>query len=370
MMILLILKVIASLIISLSAAFIAFALLEFFCSFIANLIVRKYGENISHYLLTNNRLRQAVYYLSDYKKYTCDTAKGDIGIETHCEHYCSNIINAFLNLFRHANNFHIDATLRKNKADYCKHNRTDKNTENNICNTVNQPFTHKGDYKRLKCPSQPKTNDTLKKYKVPIILLAIVLISLAIRVIGQWDNVFRGDWVAFIEPDGYYHARLYDVMARNFPNFIKFDQLAVYPGGGVNGYTPMLQWLVVSLSWLSGSTSQLRLDTVAALLPPIIGALLTIPFYLIGKEVFQSKAVGLAGALFIAIMPSEFFHRSLLGFVDNHIMEVLFTTLTILFLIHAVKRDSFINSMLAGISLGCLYLSSLLCFFIIHEYFT
>jgi len=43
-------------------------------------------------------------------------------------------------------------------------------------------------------------------------------------------------------------------------------------------------------------------------------------------------------AALVAILPGEFLHRSLLGFTDHHAAEVLFSTVTILFLIMAIKR--------------------------------
>jgi len=48
--------------------------------------------------------------------------------------------------------------------------------------------------------------------------------------------------------------------------------------------------------------------------------------------------VGVISAALVVILPGEFLHRSLLGFTDHHVAEVLFTTVCILFLIMAVKR--------------------------------
>jgi asparagine N-glycosylation enzyme membrane subunit Stt3 len=79
------------------------------------------------------------------------------------------------------------------------------------------------------------------------------------------------------------------------------------------------------------------METVAAYMPAILGSLTIIPVYFIGKELFN-RWVGVIAAALVVILPGEFLHRSLLGFTDHHVAEVLFSTTAVLFLIMAVKR--------------------------------
>jgi len=72
-------------------------------------------------------------------------------------------------------------------------------------------------------------------------------------------------------------------------------------------------------------------------MPAILGSLTIIPVYFIGKELFNRWAGVIAAALLV-VLPGEFLHRSLLGFTDHHVAEVLFSTVSILFLIMAIKR--------------------------------
>jgi len=76
---------------------------------------------------------------------------------------------------------------------------------------------------------------------------------------------------------------------------------------------------------------------VGAYFPAILGALVTVPVYFIGRELFN-RNVGLLSASLIAVLPGQFLLRSLLGFTDHHIAEVLFSTTAALFLILAIKR--------------------------------
>jgi asparagine N-glycosylation enzyme membrane subunit Stt3 len=70
--------------------------------------------------------------------------------------------------------------------------------------------------------------------------------------------------------------------------------------------------------------------------PAVLGALTVFPVYIIGNKVFGHWA-GIITAGFIAIMPGEFMGRSILGFTDYHIAEVLFTTTAAMFLVLAIK---------------------------------
>jgi dolichyl-diphosphooligosaccharide--protein glycosyltransferase len=129
---------------------------------------------------------------------------------------------------------------------------------------------------------------------------------------------------------------------------------------------------------------------VGVYFPAILGALTTIPVYFIGKTLFNRWA-GIIAAGLVAIFPSEFLGRSILGFTDYHVAEVLFTTVTMLFLILAVKIGTekqltfdslwhrqwstvtkpLIYSLIAGIFLGIYFLTwggALMFVFIIFVY--
>ncbi|GAG14645.1 unnamed protein product, partial [marine sediment metagenome] len=139
-----------------------------------------------------------------------------------------------------------------------------------------------------------------------------------------------------------------------------------------------------------GSPTQHTIEIVGAYFPAILGALVTVPVYFIGRELFN-RTVGLLSAGLIAILPGQFLMRSLLGFTDHHIAEVLFSTTAALFLILAIKRakekeTSFshirsrdwgnlrkplIYALLAGLALGIYLISwtgGLLFVFILFAY--
>jgi len=218
-------------------------------------------------------------------------------------------------------------------------------------------------------------------------------VALILRVCLPYDKIMTGEWVKFSGSDAYYHMHLVDNLVHNFPSLTAFDPYLIFPGGGGVGGIRFFDWLLASITWLIGlgSPTEHTIDVVGAYFPAVLAALTVIPVYFIGKELFGRWAGVLAAGL-IAIMPGEFMGRSILGFTDHHIAEVLFTTVTIMFLILAIKtanqrqltfnhvkrRDwavitkPMIFSLLAGLFMGAYiftFLGALIFVFIIFFYF-
>jgi len=227
---------------------------------------------------------------------------------------------------------------------------------------------------------------------VGIILAALCGISLYIRIVLPYDQVFVNDWVWFRETDAYYYMRNIENLVYNFPHFNSFDPYMLYPVGGGGLARPFFAWLVAGIIRLVslGIPTLHTMEAVGAYMPAILGTLTLIPVYFIGKELFN-RWVGVISAALVVILPGEFLHRSLLGFTDHHVAEVLFSTVCILFLIMAIKRarereisfghllsrdwstitKPLVYTLLAGVFLGIYLLSwqgGLLFIFIIFAY--
>ncbi len=215
-------------------------------------------------------------------------------------------------------------------------------------------------------------------FTIAITLSIIFGISLFIRVYLPYDLVFAGDWVRFRDTDPWWYMRQVDNLVHNFPHRISFDPYFGYPyGGGTAAHSGWL-WLLASIAWAIGlgTPSEKIIDLVGAYLPAILGALTVVPVYFIGKVVFNHWA-GLLGAALISVLPGTFLSRTLLGMPDHHVAEIFFSTLTMMFLILAIKQArgnqlSFSHllpqnwksvtkplacTLLAGISLGIYLLS-------------
>jgi len=214
--------------------------------------------------------------------------------------------------------------------------------------------------------------------KYGLAMAVIFGIALFLRVYFPYHNVFAAGWVNFQETDCWYNMRQLEILARYFPHRMLFDPYFIYPGGSSIGSPPFFYLLLGFFAWVfgAGSPTEKVIETVGAYLPAILGALVTVPVYFIGKELFNRKA-GLIAAALIAILPGQFLWRSMLGFPDYHITETLFSATAMMFLILALKsskqkeisfkslwvrdwgtlRRPLVYSLLGGIALG-LYLLS------------
>jgi len=231
------------------------------------------------------------------------------------------------------------------------------------------------------------------KLIVSIILILFVGVSLYLRIVPPYDQVFSGDWIKLASRDAYHYMHQVDNLVRNFPHLISLDPYMRYPHGWQLGSLNLFVYFLGGIAWLVGlgSPTQHTIDVVGAYFPAIVGALTVIPVYFTGKALFNRWAGVLAAGL-IVIYPGEFLARSSLGFTDRDSVEVLFTALTMLFLILAIKsarqkqltfshlkrRDwagvtkPLIYSLLAGIFLGIYLLTwkgAFIFVFIIFVYF-
>jgi len=228
---------------------------------------------------------------------------------------------------------------------------------------------------------------------IGVLIALFFAVALFFRVYLPYDKVFVGDWIKFTSADAYYHMHLVDNLVHNFPYFSTFDPYLIYPGGSGVSTIHFFDLFLGSIIWLVGlgSPTQHTIDIVGVYFPAVLGALTVIPVYFIGKELFGRWA-GVLSAALIAILPGEFMGRSKLGFTDYHIAEAFFTTVSMLFLILAVKaasqrqlsfshfksldwaaiRKPLIYSLLAGVFLGIYirtWTGALLFVFIIAVYF-
>jgi len=201
-------------------------------------------------------------------------------------------------------------------------------------------------------------------------LIVAALFSLYLRAIIPWNRVFSGSSVIFSsETDAWYHMMLAKGTVINLQRMY-FDPMTYFPHGTPLHFGPFVSWAITVFSYIFGlgHPSNHLVEVVGAILPAVLGALLVFPVYFIGRELF-GKSCGLISALIIAVLPGQVLSRTTLGFTDHHAAEILFSSLTMMFLLLALgsgKSMSFsavqrnwsafkkplIYSVLAGVSLG------------------
>jgi len=174
-----------------------------------------------------------------------------------------------------------------------------------------------------------------------VIMLAIIGVALWLRVGLPYGQVFVGEWIKLTGIDTYYYMRLVDNLVRHFPQLTEFDPYMQYPGGSATGSAPdFFAYLMGGIIWLVGlgHPDQHMVDVIAVYIPPALAVLTIIAVYFIGKAL-GSGWIGIMAAGLLAVLPGEFLNRSLLGYTDHHIAEVLFSTGMMLFVYEYVCRS-------------------------------
>ncbi len=186
--------------------------------------------------------------------------------------------------------------------------------------------------------------ERLKRIPLPglltvLVVAAICAIGLYLRAGPPHDAIFTALGIKYSSIDAYYHMRLVDFLAVNFPYLPEVDPYLAFPvAHGLVGQH-FFSWFIGLCVWIAGagSPSAATVDLVGIYFPAVTGALVAIPVYFIGREIFN-RWVGLLAALLAVIIPSEFLGRSAIGFTDYHVLETLFTTTAVMFLIFALKH--------------------------------
>jgi len=169
-------------------------------------------------------------------------------------------------------------------------------------------------------------------------LIVAALLSFYLRGIIPLDKVFSGGSVIFSsESDAWYHMMLAKGTVINLQR-LWFDPMTYFPHGTSLHFGPFVSWAITVASYIFGlgHPSTHLVETVGAFLPAVEGALLVFPVYFIGRELF-GKSCGLISALTIAVLPGQVFSRTTLGFTDHHGGEILFSSLTIMFVLLAMR---------------------------------
>jgi dolichyl-diphosphooligosaccharide--protein glycosyltransferase len=118
---------------------------------------------------------------------------------------------------------------------------------------------------------------------------------------------------------------------------------------------PFHDYAIGTVAWMAGlgAPSRHLTDVITAWFPALLGALLVIPVYFLGRTLFD-PAVGLIASGLIAILPGTFLWVTRLGNPDHHVSEVLLSTLLLLLLVKALQANAPRRLVvLAGVVLGC-----------------
>ena len=183
------------------------------------------------------------------------------------------------------------------------------------------------------------TTSTPANHRHRLILVAIIAAALALRVYMPWPFVFAGAHINLLETDAWYHLRVMEQLAQQFPHRLTVDP---YAGGEFLKVPPLFDYLVAGLAWLlaGGQPTDSLVATSAAWAPPLLATVVVLLVHAVTRAAAGPTA-GLLAAALVALLPGHFLDRTLLGYADHHALEacvsLLIVTVIARSLVHPTK---------------------------------
>ncbi|PKL58809.1 MAG: oligosaccharyl transferase, archaeosortase A system-associated, partial [Methanomicrobiales archaeon HGW-Methanomicrobiales-5] len=138
--------------------------------------------------------------------------------------------------------------------------------------------------------------------------------------------------------DPLYNLRQVEQMLSNNLAYAWFDPMTLYPTGSNIYWGPLFPMIIAICCMIAGATTRPEIIGVGLVIPAIMAAACVAIMYWVGKTCGDWKT-GLLASGFTAIVTGQFFYRSLYGYMDHHIAEVLFSTLFCLFYMYAIHSE-------------------------------
>jgi len=217
-----------------------------------------------------------------------------------------------------------------------------------------------------------------------VIIFSIIALWMRILPMLTMGNTDILSVVASDDP--LYNLRQVEQIIVNYPNYAWFDPMTLFPTGSIIYWGPLFPTIIATICLIFGATTRPEIIGVGLLIPPVMGMLVVPVMYFVGKICGDWKT-GVLAAGFTVIVSGQFFFRSLYGYMDHHIAEVLFSTIFCLLYMYILYSERNTNidlndfntykklvflSICAGISyvIGFLVMPTILLFAMIVGIFT
>ena len=173
----------------------------------------------------------------------------------------------------------------------------------------------------------------IREYRNYILIIILALLSIFVLWIRLLPLLTAGNTDILNlagSDDPLYNLRLVELVIKNFPAYPNFDAMTLFPTGQLTAWGPLFTLISATIVMIAGSAAtRPGIITVSLMVPPIMAAVMVPVVFLLVRKVSDWKS-GIIAAGFIAIVSGQYFFRSLYGYFDHHIAEVLFSTIFIL----------------------------------------
>ena len=216
------------------------------------------------------------------------------------------------------------------------------------------------------------------KYRALLIITLILLFSLSALYIRLLPMANSDPLTSIASDDPLYNLRQVESLLTNDHLYPWFDPMTSYPmGESIVFWGPLFQTIIAQVCIITGTITRIDIISTGLLIAPIMAAIVVPIVYFIGTACGNWKT-GLISALFISIISGQFFYRSMYGYMDHHVAEVLFSTMFCLFYMwallakdHSKKYMIFLAGM-AGMAFlaGLLVMPTMILFAMITAVYT
>ena len=176
-----------------------------------------------------------------------------------------------------------------------------------------------------------------KWYHIPSVLLLIAFMFWT--RMRTWEAFTRGGTVLFGGNDPWYHFRQVQYTVRNWPETMPYDVWTNYPQGTtVSQFGTIFDQAVATVALIIGlgDPSEQTIAMTLLFAPAVIGALITIPTYYLGKRL-GGRLSGVLAALIVALSTGTLLRRGMVGSADHHVAEAFTQALAVLAIVVALQ---------------------------------
>jgi oligosaccharyl transferase (archaeosortase A-associated) len=174
-----------------------------------------------------------------------------------------------------------------------------------------------------------------KNIGIIILLVLLTVLSLWVRVIPLFGPQAADILNIVAMDDPIYNLRQIELMLANFPGYGWFEPMTLFPTGQTVPWGPLFTFICSMVCLAAGASTRTEIIQTALWVAPILGALMVPVLFVLVRKIWDWKA-GLIAAVLIAVIGGQFFFRSLAGYLDHHIAEILFSTIYCIAYIYAL----------------------------------
>jgi oligosaccharyl transferase (archaeosortase A-associated) len=188
-------------------------------------------------------------------------------------------------------------------------------------------------------PAEPATAGSWLRAQWHRVALSLVVLFMLWKRFIPYDSFVREEAVFFSGNDAYYHFREVGYVVRHWPQTMPFDPWTRFPTGTATGQFGTLWDQAIATAALLiglGSPTDRLVAEVTVAAPAVAGALLALPVYGIARQVADRRAA-LVAAVLLALFPGTVLRRSLAGFADHHVAEMILQATAVFALLVALR---------------------------------